>query len=943
MGQSKLRAAAARPWSLLLVCLAGAASAGVMQARAQPDSSGFISIDCGFPGTTGYVDNNTTLPYAPDAAFTDTGENYNISAAYVTPLVGWILHNLRSFPDGARNCYTLPSLSAGLKYLLRTSFMYGNYDGLNSPPVFDLYVGINFWKTVNVSSANALMVLEAIVVAPDDFVQVCLVNTGSGTPFISGLDLRPLKSTLYPQVNETQGQILLARRNFGPTGTDNRDDVVRYPDDPYDRIWISMFDDTVWDVISTTMEVTDLQKEYEAPSMVMQTAITPRNASNNIHFFWDWDYEQGSKDPLPEFVTVMYFSELVSLQGNAVRQFYINLNGELWYPEGFTPRYLYEDIIYSDDPFGDYTRYDVSINATANSTLPPIINAIEVFSVVTTNTGTNSQDVSAMMAIKEKYRVQKNWMGDPCLERTFKWDGLTCSYPISGSPGITGVNMSFSGLNGDISSTFAKLKAVQFVDLSHNNLTGSIPDAFSQLPLLTVLDLTGNQLSGSIPPGLQRKIQDGSLNLIYADNPNLCTASDSCQTAKGKGKLAIYVAVPIALVLALAVVIALLLLRLKRRGSVNNPAKPRNEMLTGHVPKGDEHEDSSLRLENRRFTYKDLGMITNNFQRVIGQGGFGYVYEGFLEDGTQVAVKLRSQSSNQGDKEFLTEAQILTRVHHKNLVSMIGYCKDGEYMALVYEYMSEGTLQEHIAGKHLTWRQRLRIALESAQGLEYLHVGCNPPLIHRDVKTTNILLNEKLEAKVADFGLSRAFNRDISTHLSTNTLVGTPGYVDPEYTATMQPTTKSDVYSFGVVLLELITGKLPILHNPQPTTVIQWTRQHLARGDIEGVLDARMRGNHDVNSVWKATEIALRCTAQASVQRPTMTDVVAQLQECLGLEEGRTGGDVSESFYSGGSGDPSFSDNAHVADQSVDVSQTSTAFEMEHNFGLAAMMGPATR
>ncbi|CAL4901103.1 unnamed protein product [Urochloa decumbens] len=936
MGQSKLRAAAARPWSLLLVCLAGAASAGVMQARAQPDSNGFISIDCGFPGTTGYVDNTTTLSYAPDAAFTDAGENFNISAEY-NPRLLRRYENVRSFPDGARNCYTLRSLTAGLKYLLRTSFMYGNYDGLNSPPIFDLYVGVNFWKTVNVSNVNASMILEAIVVAPDDFVQVCLVNTGSGTPFISGLDLRPLKSTLYPQVNETQGLILLGRRNFGPT--DNRDVVVRYPNDPYDRVWISMLDTTAWDVISTTMEVKDMHKEYEAPSKVMQTAITPRNASNNIHFFWDWDYEQrSSKDPLPEFVTVMYFSELVSLQGNAVRQFYVNLNGEPWYREGFTPRYLYEDHIFSTNPFGDYTRYDVSINATTNSTLPPIINAIEVFSVIATdNAGTNSQDASAMMAIKEKYRVQKNWVGDPCLERTLKWDGLTCSYPISGSPRITGVNMSFSGLNGEISSTFANLKAVQFVDLSHNNLTGSIPDAFSQLPSLTVLDLTGNQLSGSIPPGLQRKIQDGSLNLIYADNPNLCTDSDSCQTAKGKGKLAIYVAVPIALVLALAVVIALLfsLLRLKRRGSVNNPAKPRNETLKGHVPSGDEQGHSSLHLENRRFTYKDLEMITNNFQRVIGRGGFGYVYEGFLEDGTQVAVKLRSQSSSQGVKEFLTEAQILIRVHHKNLVSMIGYCKDGKYMALVYEYMSEGTLQEHIAGNHLTWRQRLRIALESALGLEYLHKGCNLPLIHRDVKTTNILLNAKLEAKVADFGLSRAFNH-ISTHVSTNTLVGTPGYVDPEYQATMQPTTKSDVYSFGVVLLELITGKLPILHNPQPTTVIQWTRQHLARGDIEGVLDARMRGNHDVNSVWKATEIALQCTAQASAQRPTMTDVVAQLQECLALEEGRTGGnDATESFYTGGSGDPSFSDNAHVSGQSFDISQRSNGFEIG--------AGPATR
>ena len=155
----------------------------------------------------------------------------------------------------------------------------------------------------------------------------------------------------------------------------------------------------------------------------------------------------------------------------------------------------------------------------------------------------------------------------------------------------------------------------------------------------------------------------------------------------------------------------------------------------------------------------------------------------------------------------------------------------------------------------------------------------------------------------------------------------------------MQPTTKSDVYSFGVVLLELVTGRLPILHDPpQPTSVIQWTRQHLARGDIEGVVDASMGGNHDVNSVWKAAEVALQCTEQASAQRPAMTDVVAQLLECLDLEKGRTGGDASRSFFSDGeSGDTTT--NAHVAaNQSTDMSQSS-AFEM------VPMMatGPATR
>ncbi|XP_037472355.1 probable LRR receptor-like serine/threonine-protein kinase At4g29180, partial [Triticum dicoccoides] len=263
---------------------------------------------------------------------------------------------------------------------------------------------------------------------------------------------------------------------------------------------------------------------------------------------------------------------------------------------------------------------------------------------------------------------------------------------------------------------------------------------------------------------------------------------------------------------------------------------------------------------------------------------------------------------------------ILTRIHHKNLVNMIGYCKDGEYMALVCEHMSQGTLQEHIAGSNqsLPWRQRLRIALESAHGLEYLHKGCNPPIIHRDVKATNILLNARMEAKVADFGMSKAFDHHNGNYISTNTIVGTPGYVDPEYQATAKPTTKSDVYSFGVVLLELVTGKPAILSDPEPMNIIHWVQQRLARGNIKGVVDARMHGSYNVNGVWKVAEIALKCTAQTSTQRPTMADVVAQLQECVELEEERT-----HDFDNGGSKNDysSWNYNAYASGQSTDVSK----------------------
>ncbi|XP_020189712.1 putative leucine-rich repeat receptor-like protein kinase At2g19210 [Aegilops tauschii subsp. strangulata] len=906
MEQPTPRTTAVVPW-LLLLCLVCRAP----QARAQPDHNDFISIDCGLPGETGYRDNTTSLYYTTDAGFIDTnaGINHNISAQYINPSIPTSLHSVRSFPSGERNCYTLGSLVSGFKYLIRGQFLYGNYDGFNRLPIFDLYIGVNFWTTVNISSSDAAVYAEAIMVVPEDSVQVCLKNTDRGVPFISGLDLRPLTIKLYPLANETQALVLLHRFNFGPTD----ETIIRYPYDPYDRIWFPFVDMTDWAEIKTGEKVKIDDELFQPPEAVMQTAVTPQLVSKNIEFTLDL---QSFPSDLG-YIHMLYFCELEHLPTNALREYNFYRNDVLRH-SNYTPPYLVNDCIYSSEPF-QVDQYKVSLNATTMSTLPPIINAIELFAVIpTTIQGTDTQDVSAITAIKEIYQVHKNWMGDPCIPKALCWDGLTCSYDVSKPPKIRNVNMSFNGLHGGISPNFANLKDVQYLDLSNNNLTGSIPDTLSRIQSLIFLDLSNNNLNGSIPYGLIKKIQDGSLDLRYVNNPDLCTNGNSCQLAEGRTKLAIYIAVSVVVivVLVLVAVLCFCFQRKRKQGSINYSVK-----LTS-----DGDGNSSLRLENRRFTYMELETITNNFERVLGQGGFGHVFHGSLEDGTQVAVKLRSHSSNQGVKQFLAEAQVLTRIHHKNLVSMIGYCKDGVHMALVYEYMPQGTLQEHIArednkGRGLPWRQRLRVALESAQGLEYLHKGCSPPIIHRDVKTANILLNARLEAKIADFGLSKAFTCDDNTHVSTNTFVGTHGYVDPEYQRTMHPSTKSDVYSFGVVLLELVTGKPAILRKPRPINIINWARQLLARGDIEGIVDARMQGDHDINAVWKTTNIALMCTEQAPAQRPSMTEVVMQLQECLDLEEGN-----------GGSGmNPHMGYNATI-NQSISVSQNNTMFETAYNY-----------
>ncbi|RWW26609.1 hypothetical protein GW17_00008999, partial [Ensete ventricosum] len=186
----------------------------------------------------------------------------------------------------------------------------------------------------------------------------------------------------------------------------------------------------------------------------------------------------------------------------------------------------------------------------------------------------------------------------------------------------------------------------------------------------------------------------------------------------------------------------------------------------------------------------------------------------------------------------------------------------------------------------LSWRERLRIAVDAAQGLEYLHKGCKPPIIHRDVKTSNILLSHNFEAKIADFGLSKAFLTDAHTHVSTQAVAGTPGYVDPEYHSTYRLTEKSDVYSFGIVLLELVTGLPAVLKLLETGHILQWVRQGLAQGTVADVVDPRLKQQQqcDMSSVKRVVDLALNCTALNSNERPTMTQVVMQLKESLQLE-----------------------------------------------------------
>ncbi|BAT75254.1 hypothetical protein LR48_Vigan01g164800 [Vigna angularis] len=289
----------------------------------------------------------------------------------------------------------------------------------------------------------------------------------------------------------------------------------------------------------------------------------------------------------------------------------------------------------------------------------------------------------------------------------------------------------------------------------------------------------------------------------------------------------------------------------------------------------------------RWFSYDDLKKCTSNFSEnnEIGSGGYGKVYKGVLPDGKIVAIKRAQQGSMQGGLEFKTEIELLSRVHHKNLVGLVGFCfEQGEQM-LVYEFIPNGTLRESLSGRsdiHLDWKRRLRIALGSARGLAYLHELANPPIIHRDVKSSNILLDENLTAKVADFGLSKLVSDSEKGHVSTQ-VKGTLGYLDPEYYMTQQLTEKSDVYSFGVVMLELITSRQPI---EKGKYIVREVRTLMNKKDEEHyglreVMDPVVRNTPNLIGFGRFLELAMQCVEESAADRPTMSEVVKALETIL--------------------------------------------------------------
>ncbi|KAK7251571.1 hypothetical protein RIF29_34884 [Crotalaria pallida] len=302
----------------------------------------------------------------------------------------------------------------------------------------------------------------------------------------------------------------------------------------------------------------------------------------------------------------------------------------------------------------------------------------------------------------------------------------------------------------------------------------------------------------------------------------------------------------------------------------------------------------SLGFSKSTFTYEELARATDGFSdaNLLGQGGFGYVHRGVLPNGKEVAIKQLKAGSGQGEREFQAEVEIISRVHHKHLVSLVGYCITGTNRLLVYEFVPNNTLEFHLHGKGrptMDWPTRLKIALGAAKGLAYLHEDCHPKIIHRDIKAANILLDFKFEAMVADFGLAK-FTSDFNTHVSTR-VMGTFGYLAPEYASSGKLSDKSDVFSFGVMLLELITGRRPVdsSHTFQEDSLVDWARPLLTRAleeeNFDSLVDPRLQNEYDPNEMARMVACAAASIRYSAKRRPKMSQVVRALEGDASLDD----------------------------------------------------------
>ena len=459
------------------------------------------------------------------------------------------------------------------------------------------------------------------------------------------------------------------------------------------------------------------------------------------------------------------------------------------------------------------------------------------------------------------------------------------------------LDLSRNNFTGEIPNSISRLDNLELLDFSYNHLNGSIPLSFQSLTFLSRFSVAYNRLTGAIPSGGQfysfpHSSFEGNLGLCRAiDSPcdvlmsNVLKPKGASSRGNGKFGRSSIVVLTISLAVGITLLLAAILLRLSRKEAVDND---RVNDVDEEAPKAP--TSSKIVLFHscgcKDLTVADLLKSTNSFSQanIIGCGGFGLVYKANLPDGSKAAVKRLSGDCGQMEREFQAEVEALSRAEHENLVSLQGYCKHGSDRLLIYSFMENGSLDYWLhervdANASLKWDVRLKIARGAARGLAYLHKDCEPNVIHRDVKSSNILLDESFEAHLADFGLARLL-RPYDTHVTTD-LVGTLGYIPPEYSQSLIATCRGDVYSFGVVLLELVTGRRPVevCKGKSCRDLVSRVFQMKAEKREAELIDATMRDDVEENEVLEMLEIACRCIDRDPRRRPLIEEVVAWLED----------------------------------------------------------------
>ncbi|KAG8642786.1 hypothetical protein MANES_12G121400v8 [Manihot esculenta] len=766
--------------------------------------------------------------------------------------------------DSGKRCYKLPT-NKDQDYLIRGTFLYG--DSVGSLDSFDVLIGVTKISRVNTSED---LKVEGIFRAKDQHTDFCLVHD-KGYPYISQLELKPLEDSEYLNVLGKAPNILklVSRNDVGNSGED-----IRYPDDPFDRIW-----DTDSKLVKPSPDLT-LARSYihnastTVPIRVLQTALTHPDRLEFLHSSLDAEYHN--------YTLFLYFFELNSTIKPQQRVFKIYINNEIHQDE------------FDIQANGSYYN-EVALNVTAKEALNltlvkvsnrsvfgPILNAYEILQMYSWIQGTNQQDVDTiemaryeLLQHNKENQVLQSWSGDPC--HPLPWKGLTCQ-SMNGDPVITRLDISSSRLRGPLPANITRLNNLMQLNVTHNKFTARIPE-FPSSSKLTSVYYGCNNLSKGTP---------SFNNSRLATDYGVCVNVTQSSTRNIQGILIGTVACG-SFLLALGVALVCIY-RQKFIAQRNFDGKrhPMTKNAIFSLPSSDDVTFKSITIQ--MFTLEYIENATHKYKTLIGEGGFGSVYRGTLSDGQEVAVKVRSSTSTQGTREFENELNLLSSIRHENLVPLLGYCCENDQQILVYPFMSNGSLQDRLYGeaakrKTLDWPTRLSIALGAARGLTHLHTFAGRCVIHRDVKSSNILLDQSMNAKVADFGFSKYAPQEGDSGASLE-VRGTAGYLDPEYYSTQHLSAKSDVFSFGVVLLEIVSGREPLnIHRPRNEwSLVEWAKPYIRESKIDEIVDPSIKGVYHAEAMWRVVEAALACIEPFSAYRPCMADIVRELEDALIIE-----------------------------------------------------------